>query len=143
MTSRMIFIDPVTTGDTVLAARAAQLRNETDALLGGDTGAIARANALITSNEQTALAVYNATKNAATPPGLAAWRAAYFTFRDTVDAMKKTQSLPPVVVTGAASTSGWKIPGTNIIVPWIAVAAVVGFVGVAWYVVSQRRGKRV
>lgn len=142
MTAPIAYIDPVATGDTVLAARAAALRRETDALLGGDQSAVARGNQIITGNVVTVNAVANATRNVATPPGLTAWRQAYFTFRDTVQAMSKTQPLPAVVVSEQASISGWKIPGTNIIVPWLALLAVAGFLGVAWYVTNKRRGAR-
>ncbi len=137
-----VFIDPVATGDAMLAVKAAALRRETDALLGGDKSAVTRGNAIITGNVTTVNGVANATRNTSTPPGLTAWRDAYFTFRDTVQAMSTTQSLPAVVVSEPASTSlsGFKIPGTNIIVPWLAVVAVLGFAGVAWYVV-QKRGR--
>ncbi len=137
-----VFIDPVATGDAMLALKAAALRRETDALLGGDRSAVTRGNAIITGNVATVNGVANATRNMVTPPGLTAWRDAYFTFRDTVQAMSTTQSLPAVVVSEPASTSlsGFKIPGTNIIVPWLAVVAVLGFAGVAWYV-AQKRGR--
>lgn len=136
------FIDPVATGDALLTLRANALRRETDALLGGDQSAVARGNAIITGNVVTVNAVANATRNVAAPAGLTAWREAYFTFRDTVTAMSKTQGLPAVVVSEQASISGWKIPGTSIIVPWMALVAVAGFVGVAWYVTTKRRGRR-
>jgi hypothetical protein len=137
-----LFIDPVATGDAMLTVRANALRQETDALLGGDRNAVARGNALITGIVATVTLVANATRNAAVPPGLAAWRQAYFTFRDTVTAMGTTQALPAVVVSEQASISGWKIPGTSIIVPWLALVAVCGFLGVAWYVTQGRGGKR-
>lgn len=38
-------------------------------------------------------------------------------------------------------SNGLKIPYTSIVVPWIGVVAIVGFIGVAWYVTSKRRGR--
>ena len=138
------FIDVVATGDAMLTLNANALRRETDALLSGDRAAAARGNTIITGNMVTVNAVADATRNRATPPGLTAWRDAYFTFRDTVQAMSTTQSLPAVVVSESASTSlsGFKIPGTNIILPWLAVLAVLVFAGVAWYATTKRGKKR-
>lgn len=139
MTASSAFIDPVATGDAMLMVRATALRKETDALLAGDKSAAARGNKIAVDNTVTVNAVANATRNTATPPGLMAWRDAYFTFRDTVQAMSTIQALPTVTVTEPMSLNGWKIPGTNVIVPWFALVAVAGFIGVAYYVVNKKK----
>lgn len=141
MTGPMLYIDPIATGDATLGMRAAALRGETDKVLAGDQSAVARGNQIVNGNIVTVNAVANAMRGKTTPPGLVAWRDALGTFLETVRATQKTQALPQVIISEPASISGFKIPGTNVIVPWLAVLAVAGFLGVAWYV-TQKRGKR-
>lgn len=61
-------------------------------------------------------------------------------------ALQGTVSLPPLTLSGASDTTGqgwfdvgFQIPGTRVVVPWVAVAGIVAVVGVAFYMSKRRR----
>ena len=135
----------VMTGDATLTLRANVLRQYISDLLDGNVSAYTSGNALCQTNVPTVQLVGQASRD--NPgmgfPGLDAWRSAYGDFLAARDAVQANGVvLAPVVVSEPPSLAGWKIPGTNIIVPWLAVVAVVGFIGVAWYINSGSGRKR-
>lgn len=132
------------TWDRAMTALSGEVQRLLDAVVRGDRTATQNATVAVNASYQAAVKAAKAYSEGGLKP-TEAMQSRWVTVLTAMDnAMRSArtvvgdaQFLPPVVVTG--ELSGFRIPGTSIIVPWIAIAGVAAVVIAGIYFSKRRR----